>query len=416
MAAAALMGTKIPKLCATDSLEPFGSCRMCLVEIEGRRGTPASCTTPAEDGMVVRTQTDTLAKLRRGVMELYISDHPLDCLTCSANGDCELQDTAGQVGLREVRYGYDGENHLEAPTDASNPYFTFESSKCIVCNRCVRACEEVQGTFALTMLGPRLRFEDLGRRHGFLRLRMRLLRRLRAGLPDRDAEREVRDRHGQAGAFRGDHLRLLRRRLLVQGRDAGRQVVRMVPYKDGKANEGHSCVKGRFAYGYATHKDRITKPMIRAKITDPWREVTWDEAMKHAASEFKRIQAKYGRDSIGGITSSRCTNEETYLVQKLVRAGFGNNNVDTCARVCHSPTGYGLKVTVGTSAGTQDFESVDDADVILVIGANPTDGHPVFASRMKRRIRAGAKLIVADPRQHRPRQVAACRWPTTTCR
>ena len=133
----------------------------------------------------------------------------------------------------------------------------------------------------------------------------------------------------------------------------------MVPYKDGKANHGHSCVKGRFAWGYATHKDRILKPMIRARITDPWREVTWDEAIAHAASEFKRIQAKYGKRSIGGITSSRCTNEETFLVQKLVRAGFGNNNVDTCARVCHSPTGYGLKTTFGTSAGTQDFDSVE---------------------------------------------------------
>ncbi len=173
----------------------------------------------------------------------------------------------------------------------------------------------------------------------------------------------------------------------------------MVPYKEGHANEGHSCVKGRFAFGYATHKDRITKPMIRAAITDPWREVSWAEAIGHAASEFKRIQARYGRDSVGGITSSRCTNEDTYLVQKLVRAAFGNNNVDTCARVCHSPTGYGLMTTLGTSAGTQDFASVADSDVILVIGANPTDGHPVFASRMKRRLREGAKLIVADPRR-----------------
>ena len=173
----------------------------------------------------------------------------------------------------------------------------------------------------------------------------------------------------------------------------------MVPYKGGKANEGHSCVKGRFAYGYATHKDRITKPMIREKITDPWREVSWEEAIDRAASEFKRIQATYGKDSVGGITSSRCTNEEAYLVQKLVRAAFGNNNVDTCARVCHSPTGYGLMSTLGTSAGTQDFKSVAQSDVILVIGANPTDGHPVFASRMKRRLREGAKLIVADPRK-----------------
>ena len=168
----------------------------------------------------------------------------------------------------------------------------------------------------------------------------------------------------------------------------GDEVVRMMPYKEGKANHGHSCVKGRFAWGYATHKDRILKPMIRAKITDPWREVSWEEAINHTASEFKRIQAKYGRDSIGGITSSRCTNEETYLVQKMIRAAFGNNNVDTCARVCHSPTGYGLKTTFGTSAGTQDFDSVEAADVIMIIGANPTDAHPVFASQMKRRLRA----------------------------
>jgi formate dehydrogenase major subunit len=179
----------------------------------------------------------------------------------------------------------------------------------------------------------------------------------------------------------------------------GETLVRMVPFKQGGANEGHSCVKGRFAYGYATHADRKLKPMIRAAITDPWREVSWQEAIDHAANEIRRIQSTYGRDAVGGLTSSRCTNEETYLVQKLVRAAFGNNNVDTCARVCHSPTGYGLKTTLGTSAGTQDFASVAHSDVIFIIGANPTDGHPVFASRMKRRLRAGAKLIVADPRR-----------------
>ena len=179
----------------------------------------------------------------------------------------------------------------------------------------------------------------------------------------------------------------------------GDEVVRMLPYKDGKANRGHSCVKGRFAWGYANHGERILKPMIREKISDPWREVSWEEAIGRVASEFKRIQATYGKDSVGGITSSRCTNEETFLVQKLVRAGFGNNNVDTCARVCHSPTGYGLSTTFGTSAGTQDFDSVEHSDVIILIGANPTDAHPVFASRMKKRLRAGAKLIVIDPRR-----------------
>jgi len=196
----------------------------------------------------------------------------------------------------------------------------------------------------------------------------------------------------------------------------GNEVVRMLPYKDGKANRGHSCVKGRFAWGYANHRERILKPMIREQITEPWREVSWEEAIGRVASEFKRIQTKYGRGSIGGITSSRCTDEETFLVQKLVRATFGNNNVDTCARVCHSPTGYGLKTTFGTSAGTQDFDSVEHTDVMIVIGANPTDAHPVFASRMKKRLRQGAKLIVIDPRRidlvRTPHVEAAYHLPT----
>ena len=399
MAAAMTMGTEIPKLCATDSLEPFGSCRICLVEIEGRRGTPASCTTPAEEGMVVHTQTQRLADLRRGVMELYISDHPLDCLTCSANGDCELQDMAGAVGLREVRYGYEGENHLKAPTDESNPYFTFEDSKCIVCSRCVRACEEVQGTFALTIQGRGFDSRVSASGVDFFGSEC-----VSCGACVQACPTATLNEKSVIALGTPEHSVVTTCAYCGVGCSfkaemKGNTVVRMVPYKGGKANEGHSCVKGRFAWGYATHKDRITKPMIRQKITDPWQEVSWHEALTHAAGEFKRIQAQYGRNAIGGITSSRCTNEETFLVQKLVRAGFGNNNVDTCARVCHSPTGYGLKTTLGTSAGTQDFASVDDSDVIVVIGANPTDGHPVFASRMKRRLREGAGLIVIDPRR-----------------
>jgi formate dehydrogenase major subunit len=399
MRAAAELGTKVPKLCATDSLEPFGSCRLCLVEIDGRRGTPASCTTPVEAGMKVKTQTDRLAKLRRGVMELYISDHPLDCLTCAANGDCELQDMAGVVGLREVRYGYEGHNHLGAGKDTSNPYFTFDASKCIVCSRCVRACEEVQGTFALTIDGRGFASAVSAGGTDFLNSECVSCGACVQACPTATLMENSVIEAGQA-----EHSIITTCAYCGVGcgfkaEMRGTEVVRMVPWKDGKANHGHSCVKGRFAWGYATHKERMLKPMIRSKISDPWREVSWEEAIGYAASEFKRIQAKYGRDSIGGITSSRCTNEETYLVQKLVRAGFGNNNVDTCARVCHSPTGYGLKTTFGTSAGTQDFDSVMQADVILVIGANPTDAHPVFASRMKKRLREGARLIIADPRR-----------------
>ncbi|MCG2581878.1 MAG: molybdopterin-dependent oxidoreductase, partial [Marinobacter sp.] len=399
MRAAALAGHRIPKLCASDNLEAFGSCRLCMVAIEGRRGYPAACTTPVEDGMAVLTQTPELAHLRRNVMELYISDHPLDCLTCSANGNCELQDMAGAVGLREVRYGYDGDNHLNTQTDTSNPYFSFDPGKCIVCSRCVRACEEVQGTFALTIQGrgfdstvaasqddPFVDSECVSCGACVQACPTATLMEnsvIEIGQPDRSVVTTC-AYCGVGCSFRAEMK--------------GNELVRMVPHKDGHANHGHSCVKGRFAFGYATHPDRITTPMIRDSIHESWRAVDWDEAIGFAASRLRDIQARHGRDSIGGITSSRCTNEETYLVQKLVRTAFGNNNTDTCARVCHSPTGYGLKMTLGESAGTQTFDSVMHADVILVIGANPTDAHPVFASQLRRRLRQGARLIVADPR------------------
>ncbi len=399
MRAAAQAGLSVPRLCATDSLDPFGSCRLCLVEIDGRKGTPASCTTPVETGMVVHTQTQRLANLRRGVMELYISDHPLDCLTCPANGDCELQDMAGVVGLREVRYGFDGENHLDAPKDETNPYFTFDESKCIACSRCVRACEEVQGTFALTIAGRGFDSKVSPGGTSFFdsecvscgacvqacpTATLQEKSVIDLGMPTRTVLTTC-AYCGVGCSFKAE-LR-------------GDELVRMVPFKDGGANEGHSCVKGRFAWGYATHRDRITEPMVRESIHDEWRVVGWEEAFEFAASRIKSIQAEYGTDAVGGITSSRCTNEEVFVVQKLVRAAFGNNNVDTCARVCHSPTGYGLKQTFGTSAGTQDFKSVEKTDVVLLIGANPTDAHPVFASRMKRRLREGAQLIVLDPRR-----------------
>ncbi len=393
-------GVEIPRLCATDSLKPFGSCRLCVVEVEGRKGYPASCTTPVEPGMKIRTQTDQVARLRRNVMELYISDHPLDCLTCSANGDCELQDMAGAVGLREVRYGMDGANHLDAPVDDSNPYFSFDPSKCIVCSRCVRACDEVQGTFALTIEGRGFDSKvaaSVG--ETFLDSECVSCGACIQVCPTATLmEKSIID-HGLPEHSVITTCAYCGVGCSFKAEMKGDQVVRMTPYKDGEANHGHSCVKGRFAWGYSTHKDRVLDPMIRDNTSDPWRKVTWDEAIGFAARRFKEIQKKYGRKSIGGITSSRCTNEEVWLVQKLVRAAFGNNNVDTCARVCHSPTGYGLKTTLGTSAGTQLFDSVMDADVITVIGANPTEGHPVFASQMKQRLRQGAKLIIIDPRE-----------------
>jgi formate dehydrogenase major subunit len=402
MRAAAELGEKIPKLCATDTLRAFGSCRLCLVEIEGRKGYPASCTTQVAAGMKIRTQSEKLGQLRRGVMELYVSDHPTELLSDTAKSHTEIREMAQQLGVTAAtRYGWDGLRHQQQPKDESNPYFTFDPNACIVCSRCVRACDETQGTLALTV-------ENRG---------------FNSRIVASQAEPFVESECVSCGACveACPTTALMEKTLLVapkaptsavtttcaycgvgcsfKAEVSDGQVVRMVPNRDGRANQGHACIKGRFAYGYATHEDRILKPMIRAKITDPWREVSWQEAIGYAASEFKRIQAKYGRDSVGGITSSRCTNEEAYLVQKLVRAAFGNNNVDTCARVCHSPTGYGLKNTIGESAGTQEFASVMKADAIILVGANPTEGHPVFGSQLKRRLREGARLIVIDPRK-----------------
>ena len=398
MRAALQAGIAIPRLCATDSEKSFGSCRLCLVEIEGRGGTPASCTTPVAEGLVVHTETERLKQIRRGVMELYISDHPLDCRHCPSNGDCELEDMALVLGIRETRFGFDGANHFQAEKDESNPYFTFNPAKCIVCSRCVRACDEVQGTFALTIAG-----------RGFDSV-------VAAGL---DGSFLDSDCVSCGACVQACPTATLMENTVIAGgvpqhsvittcgycgvgcsfkaEMRGDELVRMVPYKDGKANHGHACVKGRFGWDEVTHEDRVLKPLIRERVSDPWREASWEEAIGRAASEFRRIQQAYGRDAIGGITSARCTNEEAFLVQKLVRAGFGNNNVDTCARACHSPTGFGLETTFGASAGTQDFDSVDEADVIMVIGADPSDASPVFASRLKRRLREGARLIVIDP-------------------
>ncbi len=312
MRAAAMAGIVVPKLCATDSLEPFGSCRLCLVQVEGMKGTPASCTTPAAAGMQVTTQNDRLAALRRNVMELYISDHPLDCLTCPANGHCELQDMAGAVGLREVRYGYAGENHCSQPKDESNPYFTFDPSKCIVCSRCVRACDEVQGTFALTIAGRGFDSRvSAGSDQDFMDSECVSCGACVQACPTATlSEKSVIER-GQPEHSVVTTCAYCGVGCSFRAEMKGAEVIRMVPNQDGQANYGHACVKGRFAFGYATHPDRITSPMIRASIHEPWREVSWQEAIAHAASEIKRIQTKYGRDAVGGITSSRCTNEET---------------------------------------------------------------------------------------------------------
>ncbi len=394
MRAALQAGIDIPKLCSTDRLKAFGSCRLCVIQVDGRNATPSSCTTPVSQGMKVSTQSEKLDRIRKGVMELYLSDHPTECAT---GDECEVHGVAKKIGISSSRYT-NPETHLGLTKDESNPYFTFDSTECIVCNRCVRACDEVQGTFALTIenRGFEARVSSSGT--SFIESECVSCGACVQACPTGALTEKTLLTIGSPTSSVITTCAYCGVGCSFKAEMRGDEVVRMVPLKSGGANEGHSCVKGRFAYGYATHSDRITQPMIRNAITDPWKQVSWEEAISFAADGLKRIQSESGVDAIGGITSSRCTNEEVFVVQKMIRAAFGNNNVDTCARVCHSPTGYGLGQTFGTSAGTQDFESVQHSDVIMLIGANPTSAHPVFASRMKQAIRKGAKLIVVDPR------------------
>ena len=307
MRAAALAGVKVPKLCATDTLKAFGSCRLCLVEIEGRKGYPASCTTTVAAGMKIRTQSPKLKQLRRGVIDLYVSDHPLECESCPAHGHCELEDMAAAVGVTATSYA-PGAMHRPVAKDESNPYFAFDPTLCIVCSRCVRACDEVQGTFALTIQGRGFGSKVAASQDdSFLESECVSCGACVESCPTGalteksvialgQPERAVVTTCAYCGVGCGFKAE-------VQGEGADTELVRMAPDRGGKANHGHACVKGRFAWGYATHTDRVLKPMIRKTIRDEWREVSWEEAIAYAASEIKRIQAQYGRDSVGGITS-----------------------------------------------------------------------------------------------------------------
>ena len=399
-------GINIPSLCDSPYLDSFGSCRMCIVEIDGRPGTPSSCTTPADNGMVVSTVSDKLWRLRKGITELYVSEHPLDCLTCTANGDCELQDVAAEVGLRELRY--DNEPACETiPIDESNPFFTFDASKCIVCSRCIRACDETQVTHALSIDGRG--FESMiiaGVNESFMEsdcvscgacvnecpvgaLEDRVERA--AGTPDKWVRTTC--------AFCGVGCQF----------DAGikgGKLVTMVPAADSPVNQGHACVKGRFASAYIHHADRLKFPMIRESITDDFRQASWDEVYSFIAQRWKEIKDESGPHAIGSITSSRSTNELNYLGSKLMRAVIGTNNIDNCARVCHSATVKGMMTVFGAGAGTNSLDDIDHTDLLLASGCNPIHGHPVTGSRIRRARMRGMKMIVADPKATELAQMA----------
>ncbi|MEC4890198.1 MAG: formate dehydrogenase subunit alpha [Nitrospira sp.] len=400
--AAKRAGVAMPGLCASDHLKPFGSCRLCVCEVEGQKGTPASCTTPVQDGMVVRTQTDRLTQLRRNVVELLLSEQPADGTLSPA-----VQALAQSVGLERVRYRQPA---VRADVqDRSNPFFVFDNTICISCARCVRACDEIQGTNALTMLGRG--FESRPAAGG-------------AGLSaighEPSAEGFAESNCVSCGACvkecptgalvekrrvqLGSPTQVVRTTCAYCGVgcafDAGvrdGEVVTMVPADDGPANEGHACMKGRFGWTYIDAPDRLTMPLLRNG--HEWQKISWEAALDRIAQEFTRIKTEQGPDALAVVSSSRGTNEENYLFGKFIRCVMGTNHIDNCARVCHSATVTGMMETLGASAATNSIEDLDQAQLIMVVGANPTESHPVVGARIKRAHRRGVPLIVIDPRR-----------------
>ncbi len=390
----------IPTLCDDPRLDPYGACRVCSVEVgltvDGPTKVMASCHTPIAANYHIFTQTDKIQKLRKNIVELVLTDHPLDCLTCEVNGNCQLQDVAAEVGIREVRYWKGGESHTDREKDASHPYMRMDLSKCINCARCVRACDEIQGNFTLGFEGRGFASKiitDNGLLFGdssCVSCGACAETCPTAAISDMfqskavKAEQKVRTVCSYCGV--GCNLEVSVKNNAVLSIRA--------PW-DAEVNQGHTCLKGRYAFRFYNHPDRLTTPLI--KKDGQFVAATWDEAYDLIASKIKTTVAQYGPDSFAAISSSRCTNEENYLTQKLARAVVGTNNIDCCARVCHSPTAWGMQQSFGTGAATNSIEDLQYTNAILVVGANPTSAHPVTGAKIKQQAMKGTLLIVVDP-------------------
>ncbi len=391
----------IPTLCDAPNLEPFGSCRICSVDValeqDGKTKTMASCHSPVAAGQYIYPDTKQVKKLRKNIMELVLTDHPLDCLTCEVNGNCELQDVAAQVGIRDVRYPA-GENHLDKQKDLSHPYMTSDMSKCINCYRCVRACDEVQGEFVLSMAGRGFDSHIVkGADTTFMESDCVSCGACAQACPTSAISDVFQSKAIEADEVTRTICTYCGVGCNLEVSTANGEILSIQAPFDAEANGGHTCLKGRYAFKFYNHPDRLNSPMI--KRNGEFEKVSWDEAYTYIADELTRIKTTYGPDSIAGISSARTPNEENYLMQKFIRAVVGTNNIDCCARVCHSPTALGLQRAFGTGAATNSVEDIDHTDCILVIGANPTDAHPVTGAKIKQKMMKGMTSIIIDPRK-----------------
>ncbi len=391
----------VPTLCDAPNLKPFGACRVCSVDValtaNGSSKAMASCHTPVAPNMYIYPHSQRILDLRKNIVELVLTDHPLDCLTCEVNNNCELQTVAAQVGVRDVRYP-EGENHLDRKKDLSHPYMKTDMSKCINCSRCVRACDEVQGQFVLSMAGRGFDAHIVkGQEVSFFESDCVSCGACAQACPTS----AISDVFESKSVAYDEKVRTVctycgvgcNLDVAIKG---GKVKSIQAPY-DADVNVGHTCLKGRYAFAFYNHPDRLRTPLI--KKDGEFVEATWDEAYDFIANKLTEIKEKYGPDSIAGVSSARGTNEENYLMQKFIRAVIGTNNIDSCARVCHSPTALGMQKTFGTGAATNSIIDLKFTDCIMVIGANPTSGHPVTGAKLKQHAISGKPTIVIDPRR-----------------
>lgn len=397
----------VPTLCHDPELRAYGACRLCIVQIEGLRGLPTSCTTPAQEGMVVRTETDEIERVRKTIVELAIADHPEDCLVCSKSEDCRLLHVARYLGVERDSVERLRRARPPREQDTSNPAFTYDPNKCILCGICVRVCHDLQGVGAIDFAfrSSQTRIVSFGARplsESTCQTCGECVERCPTGaLMPKFAvmpQREVRTICPYCGV--GCSILLGVR---------GREIVRVRGAKNGTVNEGALCVKGRFGFDFVTHPDRLTRPLIRLEdmpkdvpLEDPraaFREATWDEALDRVADRLRQARSRSGPDSIGVLSSAKCTNEDNYIIQKFARAALGTNNVDHCARLCHSSTMMAALAAFGDGAMSGSISDIDHADLLFVIGSNTTECHPVIGRRIKQAVHyGGARLMVADPR------------------
>ncbi|SOH05864.1 MULTISPECIES: formate dehydrogenase subunit alpha [Candidatus Kuenenia] len=398
--AARRVGIRIPTLCHDPRLKPSGACRICVVEVEGKDNLAASCATPVSEGMKVSTRSEAVLRSRRLNLELLWSNHPNDCLTCDKAGECSLQNLMYEYDVKTSRFVK--QNPVPAP-DESNPAIYRDMNKCIMCGKCVRICDEVQGQHVWT-------FSDRGIK---TRVSTAFEKSMQDGgcvfcghcvsvcpvgaLMDKPVMKKARSWETRkvrtVCSYCGVGCSLV---LHIKNNE----ILQVTADINSAPNYGSLCVKGRYGFEFYSSKDRLKTPLVRDNINEPFREASWEEAIGLVAKRFSEIKKKYGPDSFGCLSSSRGTNEENFLAQKFTRVVMGTNNMDNCARVCHAPSVTGLRAALGSGAATNSLADIEGAEVLIVSGSNTTEAHPVAALKIKKAVRQnGAKLIVIDPRK-----------------